>query len=385
MKYNWQQKDWTNFKYQLGDSEDQLFEFSERTGRISGFLSGLTKEAQTETMIEFMVSEAIKTSEIEGEYLNRNDVMSSIKNNLGLLAKIETVNDKRAEGIAELMIDVRVSYAQPLSEEKLFDWHRMLMKGSKGITTGYWRTHDEPMQVVSGALGKEKIHFEAPASKNVPDEMEKFMQWFNETAPGGTKEIKIAVVRSAIAHLYFESIHPFEDGNGRIGRAISEKALSQGVKRPVLLSLSKSIESNKKAYYNQLQKAQKGNEITPWVNYFVSMALDAQIQAEKQIEFTLKKAKLFDNFKNQLNERQLKAIKRMLEQGPNGFEGGMNARKYISITGTSKATATRDLQDLSAMKLLIPKGGGRSVSYDINLNFDDKFLKIMQYWPANTE
>src|SRR5690606_34607532 len=142
------------------------------------------------------------------------------------------------------------------TKEKLFEWHKMLMAGSKKIAVGKWRMHKEPMQVVSGALGKEKVHFEAPPSTKVPGEMMRFIQWFNDTTPGGKMEIKMAVIRSAVAHLYFETIHPFEDGNGRIGRAIAEKALSQTMGRPVLLSLSARIESDRKAYYNALEKAQ---------------------------------------------------------------------------------------------------------------------------------
>jgi len=367
MRYNWQQSDWTKFRYKITAIEHLLFDFAEKSGRISGFLKGLSEDAQTETIIDMMVSEAIKTSEIEGEYLSRKDVMSSIKKNLGLVKKIEQVKDKKAEGAAELIVDVRNSYTEALTEEKLFSWHRMLMKGSKGIQVGEWRSHQEPMQIVSGAMGKEKVHYEAPPSAKVQGEMTRFIAWFNDTAPNGKNEINKPAVRSGIAHLYFESIHPFEDGNGRIGRAISEKALSQGVRRPVLLSLSKAIEANKKEYYEALQNAQKSNEITDWISYFVNMIIDAQNQAEKQIEFTLKKTKFFDRFESQFNERQFKVIKRILAEGVKGFEGGMNAKKYVSITHTSKATATRDLQDLVEKNVFIPSGGGRSTSYTINL------------------
>lgn len=367
MRYNWQQPDWTNFKYDITAIEQLLFEFAEKAGRISGFLKGMSEGAQTEAMVDMMVSEAIKTSEIEGEYLSRKDVMSSIRNNLGIVKNIEQVQDKRAEGVAELIIDVRNSYAETLTEEKLFSWHRMVMKGSEGgIQKGEWRSHEEPMQVVSGAMGKEKVHYEAPPSANVEGEMTNFITWFNETAPGGKKEINKPIIRSAIAHLYFESIHPFEDGNGRIGRSISEKALSQGVKRPIILSLSRAIEANKKDYYKALEVAQKSNEITPWICYFSKMAIEAQNQTEKQIEFILKKTKFFDSFESQLNARQLKVIRRMLKEGVNGFQGGMNARKYIAISHTSKATATRDLQDLVEKQVFIASGGGRSTSYTLN-------------------
>ncbi len=368
-RYNWQQKDWPAFTYSLEAVEEALFLFAEKTGHISGILKGLPENTQLEAIIDIMVAEAIKTSEIEGEYLSRKDVISSIKNNLGLNKKIDLIRDKKAKGIGELMIDVRNTYEELLTKEKLFSWHKMVMLGTEGVKTGAWRTHKEPMQVVSGALGKQRVHYEAPPSNRIPGEMNQFLLWFNETGPGGKKEIKKAPIRAAIAHLYFEAIHPFEDGNGRIGRAIAEKALSQGIGRPVLLSLSRTIEANKKAYYDALEKSQRSNEITSWINYFVKTILDAQIEAEEQIDFTLKKTKFFDRFKDELNDRQIIVIKRMLEEGPKGFEGGMTARKYISLTKTSKATATRDMQDLlekGAFKLF-GKGGGRSTRYQVNL------------------
>ncbi len=367
MTYNWQQKDWPEFKYDLADVEDVLFAFAEKVGQVSGLLKGLPEDTQIETTIEMMVSEAIKTSEIEGEYLSRKDVVSSIRNNLGFYQNIERVQDKKAEGAAELMIDVRDSYAEELSKEKLFSWHRMIMKGSRGLKVGDWRTHEEPMQVVSGPIGREKIHYEAPPSSRVPGEMSHFIAWFNKTGPNGKNEIKKPAVRAAIAHVYFESIHPFEDGNGRIGRAISEKALSQGVGRPILLSLSRTIAANRNVYYDALQAGQRSTEITPWVTYFVTMALNSQIQAEEQIEFTLKKTKFFDRFGDQLNDRQLRVTRRILEEGAKGFEGGMSTKKYISITHTSKATATRDLQDLVEKGAFIPFGGGRSTRYEVDL------------------
>ena len=363
MRYNWQQKDWPNFQYKTADVEDSLFDFAERTGRISGVLQGLSELEQTEAMINLMVSEAIKTSEIEGEYLSRNDVMSSIRRNLGLNPELPLTKDKRAEGVAELMLAVRNDFSKSLSSQMLFDWHTMLLKGNTQIQVGQWRTHEEPMQIVSGGMGREVVHFEAPPSKSVSTEMDGFIKWFNISQG----EIKKPIVRAAIAHLYFETIHPFEDGNGRIGRAIAEKALSQSIGRPVLFSLSKSIESNKNKYYDALKAAQRSNEITDWINYFVQTVLNAQIDAEQEIEFTLKKTKFFDQYKEELNERQQKVVRGMLEEGHQGFEGGMNARKYVSLAKTSKATATRDLQDLVAKGIFKPIGGGRSTRYEINI------------------
>ncbi|MCC7525241.1 MAG: Fic family protein [Chitinophagaceae bacterium] len=367
--YNWQQKDWTLFTYSLTDAGDELLTFSEKVGRVSGIVEGLPEETKIEVIVDIILAEAIKTSEIEGEYPSRKDVLSSIRKNLGLHTSQKYIKDRSAAGLGELMIDVRKSFKEPLTEEKLFAWHRMLLGENKNIKVGQWRTHEDPMQVVSGAMGKFKIHYEAPPSSKLPAEMKKFIRWFNETGPGGRQEIRKAPVRSAIAHLYFETIHPFEDGNGRIGRAIAEKALSQTIGRPMMLSLSRTIEANKNAYYSALETAQRSNEITSWVKYFIRTTLDAQIEAENQIEFALKKTKFFDRFKNRLNERQMMVVQRMLEEGIKGFEGGMNARKYIGITKTSKATATRDMQQLleiGAFKLA-GKAGGRSTSYQVNL------------------
>lgn len=367
--YNWQQTDWPQFRFILDGAEDNLILFSEKLGRVSGILDAWSEETRMEALVDIILAEAIKTSEIEGEYPDRKDVLSSIRKNLGLHGSVEYIRDKSAAALGDLMIDVRKSCKEPLSETKLFAWHKMLLGEIKHITAGKWRTHEDPMQVISGPMGKEKIHFEAPPSSQVPELMNGFIKWFNDSAPGGKSEIKKAPVRAAIAHLYFESIHPFEDGNGRIGRAIAEKALSQTIGRPVMLSLSRTIEAHKNDYYTSLEKAQRSNEITAWVEYFVKTCLDAQTEAERQIDFTLQKTKFFDKYKDQLNERQRTVINRMLEEGPDGFEGGMNARKYIGITRTSKATATRDMQQLLELGafILAGKAGGRSTSYRVNL------------------
>ena len=254
MIYNWQKPEWTNFTYSLENVEDLLFDYMSRVGQLEGYLEGLDRDEQLETVIQTMVAEAIKSSEIEGEYLEREDVKSSVRNNLGLNVPKEVVSDQRATGMAALLTDVRETFLEPLTQEKLFAWHSSLMMGANDVLVGAWRTHEEPMQVISGALGKQKVHFEAPPSSIVPNEMEQFLQWFNDTGPSGKAPIKKPIVRSAIAHLYFESIHPFEDGNGRLGRCISEKALSQYVNRPILMSLSRGIEVDKRAYYPILLK-----------------------------------------------------------------------------------------------------------------------------------
>lgn len=367
MTYNWQQSDWPNFRYDLSTIYETLFSIAEKAGLIRGKVSHLAENQQTEAMINLMVEEAVKTSKIEGEYISRPDVRSSIKNKLGLNPAKVPVHDKRAQGVVELILDVRNTFKQPITDTKLFDWHLMLFSGSfnPNLRIACWRTHEEPMQIVSGHHGKHITHYEAPPSKIIPKEMEQFIHWFNNTAPDQPHAIKFAPVRAAIAHLYFESIHPFEDGNGRIGRAIAEKALSQGLGYPVILSLSQTIEAEKKAYYTALHTASTSNEITPWIQYFVTMVLDAQIEVETQINFILKKSLFFDTFKNILNERQLKVVQRMMRAGVKGFEGGISAKKYMAITQTSKATATRDLQQLVSIQAFRQIGSGRSVRYEL--------------------
>lgn len=367
--YNWQKSDWPHFKYDLRHLERDILAIAEKAGLISGKLSHLARQQQTETMIDLMVEEAVKTSEIEGEFINRPDIRSSIKNKLSLNPETVKVYDKRASGLADLMLNVRDTFIQPLSENMLFDWHIMLLASTtnRNIRIGCWRTDEEPMQIISGQYNNQTIHFEAPPAKDVPNEMVRFIQWFNDTAPNQAKSIHYAPVRAAIAHLYFESIHPFDDGNGRIGRAIAEKSLSQGFGYPVLLSLSRVMEADKKAYYTALNRASKSNEITHWIEYFVQSVMKAQHEVESQINFIMKKAQFFATYHDKLNERQLKVIQRILKEGTNGFEGGMSAKKYMAITNTSKATATRDLHQLVMMNIFTSIGSGRGVRYELNL------------------
>ena len=367
MRFNWQHEDWPDFRYDAKALEALLFAFAEHSGRVGGLVDALPVGRGSDAVLDVMIAEAMKTSAIEGEFLSRDDVMSSIRNHLGINQPKQRVPSRAAEGAGALMVAVRKTYQQPLSPTMLFKWHRMLMLHDASIATGTWRKGDTPMQVVSGRIDQPKVHFEAPPSTSVPQEMARFIQWFNASAPSGTQPLAPPPLRSAIAHLWFESIHPFEDGNGRIGRAVAEKALSQGLGRPAILSLSRAIAANRNAYYRALEQAQRSNEITPWLVYFVNMALQALLDAEHQITFILHKAKFFDRHQQCLSDRQTKALNRMFDAGPEGFEGGMNARKYASLNKTSKATATRDLQYLVQIGALEPIGKGRSTAYALNL------------------
>lgn len=365
--YNWQQKDWRQFQYNETAFTEKALSFSSLAGQSIGYLNGLSDNEKAESIINLLVNEAIKTSSIEGEFISRVDLVSSIRKNLGYSTPTFHIKDKRSEGIAKLLVKVREDFESDLSEKILFDWHKMLMLGNNYINAGQYRKHTEPMQVISGAIGKEIIHFEAPPSAQVGAEMKVFIKWFNATKPTGKTAIQNLLIRSAIAHLYFETIHPFEDGNGRIGRVIAEKALAQGLKRPILMSLSTVIEADKKAYYNALKKAQRTNELTEWITYFTDIILKAQQVFIETIDFTLKKTKFFERYQSQLNEAQAKVLGKMLQDGEEKFEGGMNAQKYQSISKLSKATATRHLQDLVEKGILISEKGGRSTQYQVRL------------------
>jgi Fic family protein len=366
MRFNWQQEDWPEFRFDLKAVDPALLRFGERAGRLTGLLDGLSEPQNEDTMLALMIAEAVQSSAIEGEQLDHNEVKSSIRNHLGLNQPEEPVRDEKAAGIGELMVSVRTSFAEPLTVEQLLGWHRMLMKGETRIAVGQWREGAEPMQIVSGPIGRPKVHFEAVPSHQVPEEMARFLRWFNEGSHARNyPPLTGAPLRSALAHLYFESIHPFEDGNGRLGRAISEKALSQGFGRPVPMSLSKTIEANRKDYYRCLQVAQTSNEVTGWVCFFAEMVLRAQEEAETLVHLAISKNRYFQKFESMLNARQLKVVRRLFEAEPKGFEGGMTARKYSAITGTSKATATRDLQHLLEIGALLQKGQGRSTRYGL--------------------
>lgn len=360
--WNWQQEDWPNFTYDSATIAALEQYFLQQSGISFGISKHITSAEKNDLVITLISNEALKTSEIEGEILDRESLQSSIKKYFGL--KVPPTRNHPAEnGIAEMMIDLYNNYDAPLTHEILWSWHEMLMNGRRDLhDIGRYRTHDDPMQVVSGYHHKPTVHFEAPPSKDMMAEMECFIQWFNDTAPEGKTPLS-PLLRSAIAHIYFVSIHPFEDGNGRIGRGLIEKILAQHLKQPTLIALSQIINDKKKEYYQALEKQNKHNEITLWLNYFANMVLQAQKYTINQMEFIIKKAKFFDRFKDQMNERQHKVITRMVREGVKGFEGGLSAKNYIVIANISASTATRDLQDLVDKKILIQTGMRKSTRY----------------------
>jgi Fic family protein len=364
MTWNWQQSDWPHFSWNGARLQKAEQQFLVGTGMFAGSLKHLDSENRQMLLIEAISTEAVTTSEIEGELLDRASVQSSIRKQFGLETDQKKIKPAE-QGIAEMMVDLYRSFAQPLSAEMLGGWYQMLMQGRSDLSdVGRYRTGGEPMQVVSGAIYQPSIHFEAPLSADVPKEMKRFVKWFNRTAPTGGEPLP-ALTRAGIAHLYFESIHPFEDGNGRIGRAISEKALAQSLGHPTLTALAATILMRRKGYYAALEAANKQNEITPWLAWFAGMAIEAQQRTETRVEFLLDKTRLLDRLRGKINDRQEKALLRMLREGPEGFKGGLSAGNYASLTKASPATTTRDLADLVEKGGLVRAGERRHARYTL--------------------
>lgn len=366
MIWNWQQADWLYFRYEKSLLDDLETRFLRSSGFLLGACQSMNDDEKNLLVVDIITNEAIKTSEIEGEYLNRDSIQSSIRRKFGL--SVDNRKIPPAEhGIAGMMVDLYQNFSTTLSHETLFYWHKMLTNGRHDLNDmGRYRTHEEPMQVISGRIDNPKIHFEAPPSKIVTQEMDRFIAWFNDTAPGGKSPLS-ALIRSAIAHLYFVSIHPFEDGNGRMARAVAEKSLSQSLGAPTLIALAHAIERQKKNYYDILEKSNRPNEITAYLLYFGNTVLDAQAYTQKMVNFLIEKAKFYDKVKTLLNPRQEKVIGRIFREGLEGFTGGLSADKYIRLTGTSRATATRDLHDLVEKNALIRVGEHRSTRYFLNI------------------
>ncbi len=369
MIWNWQQPDWPQFRYEKAQREVQEDCFLHSAGILLGVIKHLDADAHEKLRIELITNEALQTSAIEGEILDRESVQSSLRRQFGLQTDDRRI-PPREQGIAGMMVELYKTFAEPLTHETLFHWHTLLTQGRTDLRDiGCYRTHEEPMQVVSARLDRPTVHFEAPPSRNVHKEMDHFVEWFNRTVPGGPNPLP-PVTRSGIAHLYFVTIHPFEDGNGRVGRAIAEKALAQSLGHPTLLALADAIKRRQKEYYRALEEANKDNDISSWLAWFADTVLDAQSTTQMRVEFLVEKTKLLDRLRGQLNQRQEKALLRMFQEGPDGFKGGMSAEKYIAIAPTSPATATRDLQDLVEKGALVRKGERKHTRYYLSVISD---------------
>jgi len=369
IQWNWQHPNWPTFSYQPERLLKLEAEFLREAGVCIGALKHVSETDKEQLIVELISEEALKTSEIEGEILNRDSLQSSIRQNFGLSTDHRKVPPAE-QGIARMMVDLYRNFDAPFSDEQLWDWHGMLMLGRGDLAdVGCYRRGETPMQVVSGAIHNPKVHFEAPPSVAVSREMAGLVRWFNDTAPSGSAPLPI-LTRAGLAHLWFVSIHPFEDGNGRIGRAVAEKAISQGLAFATLSALSTVINSHRKAYYEILERSNRGLEITEWLIYFAETVIASQRHTQATIDFLIQKTHFFDRFRGRLNERQEKVVARLFREGPKGFEGGLSAENYIRITETSRATATRDLQDLVDKQALTRTGSLKSTRYHLRIKME---------------
>ena len=370
MKWIWKQPDWPDFRYDNRALNDRELEFRLNSERLAGSFDALPMASQEDATIDLMLSEAIKTSAIEGEDLDRESVRSSL---LSLITSdtLPDNTDQKAAGAASLLVDVRKNWQTSLTHDLLGKWQSMAVPEQRytSILRGAYRNDPSPMQIVSGPYGRDKVHYEAPPATLVPDEMARLIDWYNQTSPlSGDKTIH-GIARAGIAHLWFEVIHPFDDGNGRVGRAIADHALSQFLGYPTTACLATAIEGDKKTYYLQLEKASRGSlGVNVWLDYFADTIIKAQEIAREEVNFVLAKARFYEAFGDQLNDRQARMVSRVFAEGRKGFEGGITTKKYESITKCPNRTASRDRSDLVAKGVIIPlPGGGRTTRYELTI------------------
>lgn len=364
MTWNWQLPDWPNFVFDPEAIRPLEERFLQASGQLLGVVQHLSKHDRETFQIRLISEEALKTSAIEGEILDRESVQSSIRRHFGLQPGKRAKTPAAERGVSALMFDLFQNFDAPLNHKLIERWHHALLSHRKDLTgPGKYRADEAPMQVVSGPVHRPKVHFEAPSSSTVRKEMTRFLKQYavlgQTTGP---------LVHSALVHLHFLAIHPFADGNGRIARAISEKALAEKIGRPTCLALAQAIEANKKKYYQALHSTNRTLRAQGWIEYFAEVVLRAQATSLGQVEFLLQKTKFLDRFSAKLNNRQEKIIRRLFDAGPDGFVGGLSAANYLSITGTTRPTATRDLSSLMQMGALTRTGKRRYARYHLNLN-----------------
>jgi Fic family protein len=363
MKYNWQKPEWPEFAYNQTEIECASRMFDVQLECVRAVLRSFDIATEDGKRLDAMVAEAVSTSAIEGERLDPQDVMSSMKNRLGQNTKPIPVRDYRASGVAAMLLDLRDEGASPLSEAMLFDWHRLLFENYPvrelpEITGGYRR---DCIFVKSANMDADTVRFEAPPAKDVPREMKRFVDWFNATGKSGMP----SSVRSAIAHLYFESIHPFCDGNGRLGRALVSKVVAQDSGSFVMIPFSVGLLEHRARYYDALHEASFLLDVTLWIRDFTELLIDSIKNYGAELQFQIRVMCLLSGVRHSLNGRQIKVFERMAREGARGFVGGMSAGKYKKIAATSKATATRDLTDMLDLGILQRTGMGTAVRYQI--------------------
>lgn len=363
--YIWQSHDWPHWRYDLSVLAEPLAVVSHAQGLLLGRLADVGLGLRDQAGLAALTEDVLKTSEIEGEHLNAASVRSSIARRLGVDIGALAPVDRHVEGVVDMVLDATAHCAAPLSAQRLFGWHAALFPtgyaGLSQITTGAWRDDRHgPMQVVSGPMGRQRVHYEAPSAVRLPDEMARFLTWAN--TPATTEP---ALIRAGLGHLWFVTLHPFDDGNGRIARAIGDLLLARADGSPQrFYSLSAQIQRERKAYYDILERTQKGTlDVTAWLLWFLQMLDQAVAHAHRSLDTVLQKARFWQHVTGaSLNERQVKVLNRLLD----GFEGKLTSSKWAALAKCSPDTALRDLTELVALGVLQrSQPGGRSTSYEL--------------------
>lgn len=360
--YIWQQTSWKTWQYQIHDLHNLLMQIAYQQGLLLGRMQDLGFKLRNEASLNMLTESVVKSSEIEGEKLSIQSVRSSLARKLGVDIGALSPVERHVDGVVEMILDATTHFSQPLTAERLFAWHAALFpmgySNLTKITVAQYRDDKQgAMQVVSGSYGKEKVHYQAPPAEILPMEMAEFLDWVNHN------QQHHPFVKSAIAHLWFLTLHPFEDGNGRIARAIGDLLLARADNSAQrFYSLSAQIQQTRHEYYEILERTQKGsNDITEWLKWFLQTLLNAMKSAHQHLETVLLKTRFWQKWRNTpLNERQIKVLNRFLD----GFDGQLNNRKWVAIAKCSRDTALRDLNDLLDKGILQKaESGGRSIFY----------------------
>jgi len=365
----WQQPGWPALWYDGARVSAEVALARRTQGLVEGKLAALGFEQRQQLTADAWTEEAVSTAAIEGERLDLQAVRSSVARRLGVGRVKGPRTPRHIDGLLDSMDDAVVNAAVALTHERLQSWQAALFptgfSGMGKVLVGAYRRHEDPMQIVSGPVGREKVHYEAPPSAAVPAEMDRFIDWFNaRTEPE-------SLVQAALAHLWFETVHPFEDGNGRVGRVVIDLVLARDAgEASRLIRISQQLLDKRDEYYEELERAQHGSlDVTPWVVWFVAQVRAACEQASKVIDESLAKARFWSEHRDKdLSARQRKVVNALLDAGPAGFDGGMSTRKYENLTAASRATSSRDLIELVELGLLRSSGAGRSTRYAINVD-----------------
>ena len=362
-RWNWQQLDWPNFTFDAAVIAPLEQQYLQLSAEFCGTLKHISAKQKHRLVVYFLSQEAVGTSSIEGEVLSRESVQSSLQQRLGLSTQPSRATPQEA-GIAALMTELFINFAQPLDNHELHHWHKLLSHERTDLqSVGDYRTSAEEMQIVSGPYGKRRVHFVAPPAATLPAEMQQFIDWFN-----ASDDELPPLTRAALAHLHFVCLHPYEDGNGRIARALVEKSLSQHRKTPALLNLSRTILQHRGQYYEALARNNRKLDVTDWLRYLGETIVTAQRATLRRVELTIAKTQLYDTHAAALNPRQIKVIEKLFAAEPEGFTGGLSADNYLKITATSRATATRDLQQLVRLGILRRTGERRHTRYWLQID-----------------